>query len=242
MDIISDIIESVGTKDTQVKEIYTFAIYSIVVSRMCGAASVPREGHLLNHTVQDAGSLLEKSTLELAEYIKSDRLLEASVGLAALNSLIEVDEKHCKSINALEIILEKGKNRNIGIIGHFPFVNQLKDKARNLWVFEKFPEEGDLPEEQIPEILPQCDVIAITGVTLINHTLDEILKVCPEDSFIMLMGPSVPMSPVLFDYRIDVAAGIKIVNKAEVIRHLSQGSNLRRIPGVKQLILCKEEL
>jgi len=76
--------------------------------------------------------LTEKSALELAEYALSDYAMEASIGMAAINSLIEIDEEKWVEKNASQILMEKGAGADVAIIGHFPFIPELKKKARNL--------------------------------------------------------------------------------------------------------------
>jgi len=49
----------------------------------------------------------------IAKFALSNEIKEASWGLAAINSLIEVDEKKCKELNAGDFLLEKAKYKNI---------------------------------------------------------------------------------------------------------------------------------
>ena len=131
------------------------------------------EGPHHNRGVKDVGSLTRKTALELAEYARSDNLLEASIGMAAINSLIDIDESKCIEKNAIKIILEKGTDKNVAIVGHFPWIPKLREKVKNLWVLEQRIREGDLPTKEADRILPQCAVVGITGTTCINHTLFE---------------------------------------------------------------------
>lgn len=98
-----------------------------------------------DNQVRDVGRLHQKSARELAEYARSNRLLEASLGMAAINSLIEIDEDKCEPVNAVDIIAEQGNGKTIGVIGYFPFILALKKIAGKLWVFEKQLQEGDPP-------------------------------------------------------------------------------------------------
>ncbi len=87
--------------------------------------------------VSDAGRLTEKTAGELVEYARRNDTMSASIGMAAINSLIEVDEDCCVERGAYEILAEKGRNLNIAVVGHFPFIPKLRDIARNVWVIEK---------------------------------------------------------------------------------------------------------
>ncbi len=186
------------------------------------------------------GHLMEKNALELALYSRSEHLLEASIGMAAINSLIDIDESTCVEANAYEVLLEKGRGKNVAIVGHFPFISLLKDSAKKLWVIEKRPSEGDLPEEAAEEILPQCDVVGITGTTFINHTLEDLLSHC-KGCFVALIGPTTPLTPVLFDHGIDVISGSKVVETQKVIRFISQGATFKELHhhGVKLLTMMR---
>ena len=240
MKILDDVIDSLPHGETKVEEIHVCAHWTAVVSKHCGLASTFREEGHPHKGVREVGHLTEKSALELALYCRSENLIEASIGMAALNSLIDIDESRCVEVNAYEILLEKGRGKNVAVVGHFPFLPMLRESARNLWVIEKRPLEGDLPEEAAQGILPQCDVVGITGTSFINHTLEGLLAQCKE-SFVTLIGPTTPLTPILFDYGIDVISGSKVVEPQEVIRFISQGATFKELHhhGVKLLTMMR---
>jgi uncharacterized protein (DUF4213/DUF364 family) len=240
MQILSDLIASLKGKDYPVQQVLTGAYWTGVVSRTCGLASTFRdEGHPHPKGVKDVGRLTQKSALELAEYALSDYPLEASIGMAAINSLIEVDEKRCKEKNAFEILMEKGKGKDIAVVGHFPFIPGLRKQARNLWVFEQRPREGDLHPEEAERTLPRCDIVGITGTAFINHTIDDLLR-WSAGKFILLIGPTTPLSPLLFDFGIHVLSGTIVVDKDEAFRCIAQGATFREVRGVRRITMIKE--
>jgi uncharacterized protein (DUF4213/DUF364 family) len=158
--------------------------------------------------------------------------------MATINSLIDIDESKCVEKNAFEIILEKGKGKNVAIVGHFPWIPKLKGKTRNLWVLEQRLREGDLPAKEADRILPQCDVVGITGTSFINHTLERLLKLC-KDAYILLIGPTSPLSPILFDHGIDAICGSKIIDPGRLIRTISEGATFKEVTGVRLLTFTK---
>jgi len=174
----------------------------------------------------------------VVEYARSDNLLEASIGMAALNSLIEIDEDRCVELNAFEILAEKGEGKNVCVVGHFPFIPRMRKLANRLWVIEKRPQEGDLSEEEAENVLPMADVVAITGTSLINHTVDELLSLCRK-SFVVMVGATSPLSPVLFDYGVDMIAGSKVVDPQKAIQYINEGATFKQIKGIKHLIMKK---
>ncbi len=239
MKILDDLIQSLKGKDYPIREVHTCVFWTAVLSKHCGLASTFREERASHERgVRDVGRLREKSALELAEYSKSGHLLEASIGMATINSLIDIDESKCTEKNALELILEKGEGKNVAIVGHFPWIPKLRERIKNLWVLEQRPREGDLPSKEAHHILPQCHVVGITGTSLINHTLEDLLNLCKGAS-VLLIGPTAPLSSVLFDYGIDAICGSKVVNPELLIRTISEGATFKEVSGVKLLTFTK---
>ena len=172
----------------------------------------------------------------MAAYANSNSLPEASIGMAAINSLIEIDRSRCVEKNAFEILKERGKGKRIAIVGHFPFIPKLRHIASELWVIEKRPVEGDLPEDRAAEMLAQADVVGITGTSLINHTFDGLIEQC-RNSFVVVLGPSTPLSPVLFDYGVDVLSGIRVIDKESVLCGIGEGASFRQVKGAELLTM-----
>lgn len=240
MTILDHLISTLDV-DTPVRDIRLGVFHTAVLTRRCGlAASLPRDA--LRQTppmVREPGQLLDWTAEALVGLARSEHLLEAAMGMATLNSLLEVDETACQELNASELILEKGRDRNVVVVGHFPFLPKVRDIARNLWVLEKNPREGDHPAEQAGEWIPQADVVAITGTTLTNHTLESLLPLCRPEAFVILLGDTAPLSPILFDYGITAISGTVVDEPDVVLRHISQGATYRQIRGIRRLTLLK---
>ena len=189
--------------------------------------------------VGEPGYLLNKSALELVDMAHSERILEAAIGMAAINSLLDIDEPSCVALNAADLILEKGDKKRIAIVGHFPFLQRVREKAKELWVIEKNPQEGDFGEAEAVRLIPRADIVAITGTALTNHTMEGLLALCRPDAFVIILGDTVPMSAVLFDYGVDAVCGTKVVDPDLVMRCVSQGANFRQIKGTRKLTMLK---
>jgi len=240
MQILIDLIDFLRNKNYPVHEVLTGAYWTAVVSRTAGLASTFRhEAHPHRKGVRDVGRLTEKTALELAQYALSDYAMEASIGMAAVNSLLEVNEKGWVEKNASQILLEKGEGKDVAIVGHFPFIPELRKKARNLWVLEQRPQEGDLSSEETQNILPRCDVVGITGTAFINHTLEDLLRLS-KGKFVLLIGPTTPLTPFLFDYGIHVLSGTIVIDKEEAFKCISQGATFREVRGVRRVTMVKE--
>ena len=239
MKILDDLILRLKGNDFQVKSVHTCVFWTAVITKHCGLSSTFRdEGPSHDRGVREVGNLTRKTALELAEYARSNNLLEASIGMATINSLIDIDEKKCTEKNAFEILLEKGEGKNVAVVGHFPWIPKLRGKIKNLWVLEQRVREGDLPAEEAERILPNCDVVGITGTSFINHTLGGLLALC-KTAFVILIGPTTPLSPILFDYGIDAICGSKVVDEEKVICSISEGATFKEVLGVRLLTLIK---
>lgn len=212
----------------------------------CGLASTMHGGHHGHHLsgppVAQAGDLQARSGRELAEWLHSESALEASIGMAAFNALLDVDEAACAEVNAEDVILERGRGRKVAVVGHFPFVERVRQAADVCWVLELAPRPGDLPAERADELLPQADVVALTGTSLINHTFDDLIALCRPDAFVLLLGASAPLTPVLFEVGVSATSGTRVVDPQAVLRLVGQGATFRQIKrggGVRLLTMMR---
>jgi len=229
VNILNDVLSTLDN-DAPVDDIVRGLYWTAVVSRSCGLSST-----LFRDCSHDHAEGIESvpmtggTAAELAHRALSSDIGSASLGLAAINSLIPVDLSRCTEINAADILMEKGKGRNVSVIGHFPFVDGLREVAENLWVMEKWQKPGDYPEQDASRYLPQSDVIAISSTTLINHTLEGLLPLCAKGSFTMLLGPSTPMTDILFDYGIGMISGSLVTDAPLALTYIKRGANFREL-------------
>lgn len=94
-------------------------------------------------------------------------------------------------------------------------------------------------KEEAQNILPRCEVVGITGTAFINHTLEDLLA-WAKGKYILLIGPTTPLTPFLFDYGIHVLSGTVVVNKVEAFKCISQGATFREVRGVNRVTMMKE--
>jgi len=191
-----------------------------------------------------AGHFRGVSALEIAGLVKSSKPELVSLGLATINALVEMPTSSFVDSNAEDIIAHYGKGKKVALIGHFPFVDSLKKKVDNLFVLEQNPQRGDFPSETAPEIIPSAEFVAITAMTLLNGTFDRLLSLCSSSALVMILGPSTPLSPIMFDYGVDIIAG-SIIEKIEpVICMICEGGNFRQIhkAGVRLVAYAKPGL
>ncbi len=238
MKIIDNLLSSLNYSYS-VKDIRIGPFQTAVVTRHCGLASTPHEpGPHHNHApVNEAGILLAKDSKALAALAKASSQMEAAIGMAAINSLLEVNEKLCAELNAADLLIKNGEGKRVAIVGHFPFVPRLRKAAKALWVIEKNPQEGDHPESEAKNLIPQADVVGITGTAFINHTIERLLLLCNPQAYIVILGGTAPLSPVLFDYGISAVSGTVVADPESVLHSVSQGATFRQISGIRLLTM-----
>ena len=197
----------------------------------CGLASTLAEEH--DHKgepdIPAPGHLEDLTALELAGWITSEIPLRRSIGCAAINALLPHTRDKWIDQNAESAILEHGRGKNSVLIGHFPFVEKLGNQLGNLKVLDLNPVGKDLPASAAPDIIPRADLVAITGMSFINQTLPGLLELCRKDAYILILGPSTPLSPVLGDYGVNLLAGAVVENIPAVLAALEQGGTFRQL-------------
>jgi uncharacterized protein (DUF4213/DUF364 family) len=241
--LLASLVSSGPVEDVRIGTHWTAVVVATSIGRRAGLGATQLV-HDLEHgrpAVREAGRLIGRDARDLAELAKSDSLTERSIGFAALNALLVADETACAERNAEDLILEHGRGKKVAVVGHFPFVPKVREVARTCWVLELIPGPGDLPAEKAPEVIPQADVVAITGMTLINGTFETLAALPRPGAFVTVLGPSTPLSPLLFDYGVAVISGSVIVDIPAVLAAISQGANFRQIPGKRLLTMARPD-
>jgi len=173
----------------------------------------------------DKRDLRGLSLREAAALAKSWCFEEASIGIAALNAwyarreltdalgatydeAVDLPDGTVRKIDAFELyrpeIAAKG-DAKVTVVGHFPHVDRIAEYAE-LTVLERNPRDGDTPDPACEYVIPEQDYLFMTGVTIINKTAPRLLALAEGVTTIMV-GPSVVMSPVLFERGVDMLAG-----------------------------------
>jgi len=223
---------------------WTAVVTSTGGCRKCGLAStlVSNHEHQDRPDLPDAGHLEKSSGLFLAEYARSDSPLMRSIGVAAINSLLPINEQSFIEQNAGQAIVNFGAGKHVVLVGRFPFIPELIAHVGKLTVLEENPLPGELPADSAHEVIPDADVVAITGMTLLNRTLERLLSLCTDRSFVILLGPSAPLSPVLFDHNVDLICGSIVDDISPVVRTVQQAANFRQVhqAGVRLVSMSRQ--
>lgn len=179
----------------------------------------------------------------LAQGIKPEGL-SSVLACAALNAAgFEQNPKNLRisTLNGKELFIQKLsalKPGRAAAIGRFPFVKKIQTQ-HDIKIFELDPIDGDLPASQIPAELPKAELVLITGTTLINGTLDDVLSHCNPKACKLLVGPTTLMHPELLDLGLDALCGVRVRDRSRVKAQVRLGARFRDLQCVEPIVWQK---
>jgi hypothetical protein len=135
---------------------------------------------------------------------------------------------------------ELARGKQVASIGHFASVERHIDPvAASLFIIEEHQREGDYPAAAAEFILPRMDMVFITGSTLANKTLPRLLELS-RHAFVVLVGPSTCMAPLLFDYGVNVVSGTLYTDREGCLSMVRQGLHGKMVHNGQKLSFEKE--
>jgi len=123
---------------------------------------------------------------------------DRALGVALCNAAAEPDPARCLVDPDAASAAPAGPDDTVGFVGYVgTVVRRVRAQAARTIIFDRSEEDQEdvYPEERQPELLPQCDLVFITGSALINCTLERLLTYCTRAREIVLIGPSLRSTP-----------------------------------------------
>lgn len=242
MSLLLNFLDQMPSHPQKVDRLVIGLHWTMVCGLKCGLASTMAGEHISHHQpVKNVGTMQDLSLQTLAEWVLSDNLLEAGIGMAALNAVLPIPDRNAREMNASQIILQNCPGKNVAVIGNFPFVEKIRDHAENCWVIDKKEFMNSLPATTAPEVLPRADIVAISATALINHSMENLLSLCKPRSLKIILGPSTPMSDLWFEHDIFAYSGTEIQNPQAVMLCVQQAAIFKQIKGVRLLSFLKTD-
>jgi len=188
-----------------------------------------------------AGNLGGKPVSEILKYSLETNVLKSAIGIAVLNaaseSIFESEEgreyQTVKDTDGFDL-LEIQPGETVSLIGAFgPYIRRLKMMGNPFFVIEKNPQAFRVDEmkhfkseSEMSSTLLKSDVVIITGVAIVNHTIDAILSSLSHNARAAIIGPTASMLPDAFFTRgVKVMAGVRILDSDLMIKILKQGGS-----------------
>jgi uncharacterized protein (DUF4213/DUF364 family) len=222
-----------------------------VRSEGTGLAMTPREG---GGCLSRAGEIAGMRTLDLASALTSWNLPEAALGLAAINSALNAGTPVGRSAglypgqrmdeDVFTYLLDELRGKKVAVVGHFRNLERLQALCE-LSILERLPQAGDFPDPACEWILPEQDYVIITATTLINKTLPRLLDLS-RNARVVLAGPSTPLTSKLFQFGIDMLAGLVVEDETRVWTVIQEGGRheifhrgSRKVNLTREAAACK---
>ena len=187
------------------------------------------------------GKLRGRPAFDLAREALGDNGIRRAVGIAAMNALADTcwrRRPHPETelrfgIDAFDAT-EIRPGETVIVVGAFvPFLRELKRRRQPYLVLEQDPatlKPDELPffrpAEQAATVVPEADVLLITGTTLINDTLEELLALAKPAARVTMVGPTVSVLPDAFLRRgADILGTVRITDPDAFLDMLAEGGS-----------------
>jgi uncharacterized protein len=187
------------------------------------------------------GKLRGRPALDLAKEALGDHGIRRAVGIAAMNALADAcwrrrphpETELRLGVDAFDAT-EMRPGDKVVVVGAFvPFLRELKRRRQPFLVLEKDPatlKPDELPffrpANEAPTVVPDADVLLVTGTTLINDTLEELLSLAKPMTRVTLVGPTVSLLPDAFLRRgADILGTVRVTAPDEFLEMLAEGGS-----------------
>lgn len=187
------------------------------------------------------GKLRGRRAADLLDEAMEQVGIRRTLGIATLNALAQManEDRVDKGIEIVEGLdafaaAQVGADDTVVVVGAFvPFLRELRRIGARHWVLEKDPstlKPHEMPyfreAERAPEVVPEADVLIITGTTLANDTLGDLIALAKPSARIVVVGPTVTMIPdAFFERGCHILGGIKVTDADAFLDILSEGGS-----------------
>lgn len=180
----------------------------------------------------------------VTEYIKdvcSENPLKRTLGIAVLNALSTLcwekygtgDYEIGIGVDAFDQVDASVYKKSVVIGALVPILKKLTKGQCDYKVLEMDSRtlKGEelnhfAPAKDMEKYVPDADLLVITGVTILNNTLPDILKCAKPDAEIIVTGPTASMLPDAFFKRgVTALGGIIVTKPDEVLDIISEGGS-----------------
>ncbi|MGC8665917.1 MAG: Rossmann-like domain-containing protein [Conexivisphaera sp.] len=239
LDAVAKALRSIETRsrivDVFVGYSYAAASASDGFGRCVGLAAVPRSDISCRDerwSVPRVGG----SPRTVAAAIRSTNVLERTVAFAAANAISQClmraekprGMEYVEDVNGwlVERLRTAGASR-IALIGNMPPVASKLREEFDLMIFERDPglRSGDvMPDFLELRLLPRADAVVASGTSLLNESLDLVLRSARRSRLNAVVGPTAQLHPrFLRGTYVDFLGSTEVVDSRDFLRMLRHG-------------------
>lgn len=213
------------------------------------AAAVPFPGRLKGRPAREIA----------ADALHPDGIRRA-VGIATVNALAELcwQRRPARGVellpgtDAFDATEFRPGDRTVLVGAFIPFLKELKRRRLPYLVLEqnKAALKGEelpfyRPAEMAAEVVPEGDVLLITGATLLNDTLEGLLALARPTARVTVVGPTVGMLPDAFLARgADILGSVRITEPDAFLDLLAEGGAAPHFLGrsAEKIVLARRHV
>ncbi len=161
-----------------------------------------------------------------------DNLKVATLNALSAKILQDTDYQLIIDKDPIDLVDLSGQ-KTISIVGAFKgYIQKIGATDHQMNIIEIRPEaippeyrKHFVPSEQAANVLPHSDIVIITGSTLVNNSLKDLVQYLPKAGTTILVGPSSSFIPdVLFEQGIDIIGATHITHPQKMLQIVSEAA------------------
>lgn len=193
-----------------------------------------------------SGKLTGRSARDYLDDVSSDNVLKRTLGIATMNALSTFLWEHEgtalpngtqysieTNVDAFDVFYINPQKPTLVVGALIPMLRRLKSMDAPYYIAEL--DQRTLKEEELEhfvpaskstELIPDCGQLVITGTTVINATLDDLVAAANPHTEILVTGPTVSMLPDLyFEAGITMIGGTIVTDADATLDLLAEGGS-----------------
>lgn len=188
-----------------------------------------------------SGKLNGRKVTQFLDEMSSGNPLKKTMGIAVLNALSSTYwETHPPEsyrirtgVDALDGVAFPDSAFVVVVGALVPTIRSLKQRAKPFAILELDPLtlkadelEHFVPFKEAHEVVPKADILVVTGTTLINDTLEDLLKMRKPGAEIVVVGPTASMLPDAFFRRgVTRIGGVTVTDADRVLKVIAEAGS-----------------
>lgn len=191
--------------------------------------------HLFREELPTGCSLFEElldtpvDLTNFTELAKHFNPICVSLAMAAVNAVLNYSTVTDNNTGDIFKILKISPEDRVGFVGDFrPLTSKLEGNVKELHIFERHARHNYLPDWAAPWKLGECDVVVLTGTTIMNRTIDNLLKYINTDRTVVF-GPSTVMDLELYPSKVMAIGGASIIDPEKAMKITARAGGTKNI-------------
>jgi len=205
-----------------------------------GVAST--EPHAGDGPPPDAESVTGLQAAAVIGYLAQPGTARRSVALATVNAVNQSRAAHYPLDTSNEVMfdalgIERGSR--VAMVGYFSsLLPRLAERGALVEIVDRSRGMGE-PDDFNKKLGKWADALLLTGTSILNNTMEEILNQCHPGVNVAILGPTTPLVPDAFaGYNVRILAGTVVSDGAAVFSLIAQGMGTRAIHAHSRKVYC----